>query len=96
MEKRASSFFKDTTLNDSPPYDLVFLNHPDKTELERLILKRHLHNDSLVVVDAINKYPRAWKSCCAIQDITVSIDFYRCGTLFLRREQAKQHFIIRL
>ena len=58
-----------------------------------------LHNDSLVVIANIHKqrnFHTAWEKLIKHPKITVSIDLFCCGLLFMRKEQVKQHFYIRL
>ncbi|NER16013.1 hypothetical protein [Spongiivirga citrea] len=58
-----------------------------------------LKNDvciALVDVYRKRKSIRAWKTHQKNEDITASIDFYKISLLFKRKEQQKQHFVIRL
>lgn len=58
-----------------------------------------LHNDSLVVITNIHKGQscyKTWENLIKHPKITVSIDLFCCGLLFIRKEQVKQHFYIRL
>ncbi|WP_435622957.1 hypothetical protein [Flagellimonas sp.] len=58
-----------------------------------------LHNDSLILFRGIHDSREAlssWKEFVKNKKVTVSIDFYHCGLLFIRKEQVKQHFTIRI
>lgn len=77
------------------PYDFVYLNTDQKIELPF----HDLYNDSMVLIDNIhhskNRY-KNWLLFIEKTQITVSIDFYHCGVVFVRKEQVKEHFKIRI
>jgi len=55
-------------------------------------------NDSIFIIDDINwskGMQNAWKAISAHRAVTVSIDLFRMGIVFFRRESSKQHFVIR-
>ena len=60
----------------------------------------HLHEDSLVVVDDIywsRDMNRAWNEICRHEMVTLSLDFYRNGFLFFKKNRLeKEHFMIQL
>lgn len=60
----------------------------------------HLHQDSLVVLDDIywsKDMNRAWKEICAHNSVTLSLDFYRNGFLFFKKNRLeKENFLIQL
>jgi hypothetical protein len=39
---------------------------------------------------------KVWQHMIASQDVTVSIDGFYCGLIFLKKGQEKQHFTLRL
>ncbi len=58
----------------------------------------HIHNDSVFIFDDIHwsaDMERAWETIKAHPAVTVTIDLYRVGIVFFRREQPKQHFVLR-
>ncbi|WP_372946586.1 hypothetical protein [Muriicola sp.] len=82
-----------------PPYDMVCTgqNMLSDTFLERIL--PHCHNDSMILIEGIHnsrKDLNLWESLCADPRITVSVDYFFGGLLFLREEQTKQHFRIRI
>jgi len=84
---------------DRPPFDLVFTPRMEVTEFQGLLAQGQLHNDSLVLVDQIHGSPanqRAWEALAQLPQVSVSIDLFHCGALFIRREQEKEHFRIRI
>ena len=57
-----------------------------------------LQNDSMILIDGIHKTKAdflSWEKLIRSPKITVSIDFYYCGELFVRQEQYKEHFVLR-
>ncbi|SHG43973.1 Methyltransferase domain-containing protein [Salegentibacter echinorum] len=83
-------------------HDLIYFdgNHTREATLdyfEKLLPTSH--NDSVFVFDDIHWSPgmeAAWEEIKAHLQVTVSIDTYYLGLIFFRKEQAKQHFKIRL
>ncbi len=56
------------------------------------------HNETVIIVDDIhwsNKMSEAWKCICEHPRVTLSLDIYRMGIVFLKKELSKQHFVIR-
>ncbi len=56
------------------------------------------HNDSFWIFDDIHwskEMENAWEYIKNHHEVTVSIDLFHYGLVFFRREQKKQHFIIR-
>lgn len=79
------------------PLDLIYLDSPRSDLLS--IYADKIHNDSMILVGNIHHAKRAssiWKSLCQNDMVTVSIDMFYCGILFVRKEQAKEHFKIRI
>ncbi|NHF57791.1 hypothetical protein FK220_000460 [Flavobacteriaceae bacterium TP-CH-4] len=82
---------------NEPPFDMAFM---DASNLGNLPFDADMvHNDTVIVVDNIhgtNKNRAAWKKIKTNPIVTVTIDLYYCGVVFLRKEQARQHFKIRI
>lgn len=79
------------------PSDLIYLDGPDADVLSAH--KNILHNDSMILINNIygnNVATAVWETLTQNEMITVSIDLFYCGILFLRQEQAKEHFKIRI
>lgn len=78
-------------------YKLFFFENPNEKEFSN---KLHLAtNNSCFVFKNIyknKKYNTYWKKMLTLNKVTVSIDTYFVGILFFRKEQAKQHFTIRV
>ncbi len=79
--------------------DLLFTKHLDAYGLDRLLSSGKLHNDSMVLIDSIHEDPESeqeWKDLIESPNISVSMDLFHCGVLFVRKEQVKEHFTIRI
>lgn len=84
---------------DEKPLDLLFMDEMDMTSFQKIRSEGKLHNDSLVLIDAIHGNQRnleQWNRLIALPEITVSIDMFYCGLISIRREQVKEHFTIRI
>lgn len=83
-------------------FDIIFVDgdHNGKRTLEYFEkLLNHVHNDSVIIFDDIYWNPgmtEAWKQIINHNQISVSIDTFQWGLIFFRKEQRKQHFVIRI
>ena len=83
-------------------FDLVYFdgNHQKEATLNYFQqLLPTAHNDSVFIFDDIHwsqGMEEAWETICKHPSVKVSIDTFHIGVVFFRREQAKQHFKIRL
>lgn len=81
--------------------DLIFFdgNHNYKSTLEYFDLcKEKADGNSVFIFDDIHWSPEmemAWKKIIADEKVTASIDLFALGIVFFRKEQLKQHFILR-
>ncbi|GLU44179.1 hypothetical protein [Allomuricauda sp. NBRC 101325] len=81
------------------PFDLIVVDHFEISTLEQWISENKLHNDSMIWVESIHKNKETleqWQALIRSPLITVSINMYHCGALFIRKEQVKEHFTIRI
>ncbi|WP_222984652.1 hypothetical protein [Flagellimonas meishanensis] len=84
---------------DAALCDILLINRLDQSGFCQLLHEGILHNDSMILVDSIHKNTAKldeWKTLVALPEITVSVDMYFCGAIFIRKEQVKQHFTIRI
>ncbi len=84
---------------ESDTIDLLFDPALDQTKLEQLISEKILHNGSMILIDGIHSNPqkeKCWQDLVQLPKVTVSIDMFHCGALFIRKEQVKEHFTIRI
>lgn len=95
----------DETLSKTLPslssLDFVFLdaNHRYEPTLNYFnqILKK-CHNNTIIILDDIHwseGMEKAWKEIIQHEQVSVSIDLFQLGFVFLRKEQPKQHFNLR-
>ncbi len=88
-------------LKETQNIDMVFIdgNHRgDKTLDYFNQFIQAAHNDTMIIIDDIhwsNEMRRAWKTIYNHPLITLSIDIYRMGIIFLKKELSKQHFVIK-
>lgn len=83
-------------------WDLVFFDghHSKEATLNyfELLLPR-AHNDSLFIFDDIywsKEMTKAWEIIKNHRQVSVTVDTFNWGLVFFRKEQAKQHFKIRV
>ena len=90
-----------TSLENQNVFDLIYIDL-DMVTLNKLKIKEIMnktHNNSLILFRGISssrKNNKYWESIIHLTDITVSIDTFYFGFIFFRKEQAKEHFVIRL
>ncbi|MEM8506374.1 MAG: hypothetical protein AAF717_01040 [Bacteroidota bacterium] len=85
--------------SEEAPVDLLYFEDIGRVLPEITFSDFNLHNNSLIVIANTHKTRnnlKAWEALIADPKITVSIDLFWCGLLFVRKEQVKQHFSIRL
>lgn len=96
LKIRLNSIFKNLEFTRLP-FDLIYVNSNSKPF--KHINKDYIHNETLLIIDGIYQSKERvlmWNELKKQDYISVTIDTYHCGILFFRREQAKEHFKIRL
>jgi predicted O-methyltransferase YrrM len=87
---------------NSQTLDLIYCdgNHTKQATLQYFeMLLPKTHNDTLLILDDIywsKQMTDAWEIIKNHPQVTVTIDTYKFGFVFFRKEQAKEHFTIRL
>ncbi|MGZ9675411.1 O-methyltransferase [Flavobacterium sp. GNP001] len=82
-------------------FDFIYFdgNHSEKATLEYFeLLLPTAHNDSVWIFDDIHwskGMEQAWEQIKKHPKVSVTIDTFQWGFVFFRREQPKEHFIIR-
>ena len=77
-------------------FDLIFNDLTNQLNFEKIL--NYTHNDTILVIDNIYQSAAnylAWENIKNHPMVTISIDTFTLGFLFFRKEQVKQHFIIR-
>jgi predicted O-methyltransferase YrrM len=96
-----SSFLGDIQLQ-TLNFKLIYFdgNHSKKATLDYFdLLLPTITNETVWIIDDIHWSPEmknAWEIIKTHQKVTVTIDTFQWGLVFFRREQPKQHFIIRI
>jgi len=81
--------------------DLIFIdgNHRYEKTLQYFnYIKKYIHNDTIIIFDDINwseDMHNAWKEIQQDKKVSVSIDIFQWGIVSCRKEQTKQHFVIK-
>ncbi|MBV1924853.1 MAG: class I SAM-dependent methyltransferase [Flavobacteriaceae bacterium] len=98
-----TSTFEDfISTTNSEAYDLIYVdgNHNKEKTLEYFNYLLHkVTNNSIIIFDDIYWSPQmneAWLEICQNNKVTVSIDMFYWGLIFFRKEQQKEHFVIRM
>lgn len=90
-----------TLMEKAGSVDFVFIdgNHRYKPTLHYFdTLLQIAHNDTIFVFDDIHwsyEMAQAWKEISRHESVSVSIDLFRVGIVFFKKELSKQHFVIR-
>jgi len=98
VDKFSNSLTKLTDTN----YDLIYIdgNHQKEATLQYFEdLLTTAHNNSMFILDDIhwsNEMLEAWETIKNHPKVTVTIDTFFWGFVFIRQEQAKEHFVIRV
>lgn len=77
------------------PWDLAYAHGPNLVDPQLL----DFHNDSVLLINNIHAseaMENQWHALLALPKARVTIDLFHCGLVFFRKEQAAQHFKIRL
>jgi len=96
LKPKLDSIFE-TLEYESLPYDIMYTsiqNKPFKNSDTE-----YNHNESMLIVTGIYESKESlalWKEIKKREEVRVTIDLYHCGLVFFRREQAKEHFKIRI
>jgi len=80
------------------PFDFAYYEHPDYSKVLYIIENDKIRNNGIVFLNAIHQNienQNIWKKLIALKKVTVSVDLFYCGVIFIRKEQQKEHFFIR-
>lgn len=82
--------------------DFVFVDgsHNREKTLEYFqSLLNYIHNDSVIIFDDIywsKDMTECWSEIISHPQVRVSIDTFKWGIIFFRKEQRKEHFVVRI
>ena len=88
-------------LEELKSVDLVYIdgNHRRKPTLDYFeLIRKYAHNETVFIFDDIHwslEMEEAWKTISADPDVHVSLDVFHFGLVFLRKQQVKEHFVLR-
>lgn len=96
--------FKDTLSKTivNKKYDLIYLDGNHQKEATINYFEQCLetvHNESIFIFDDIHwskPMEQAWEYIMNHPKVTISIDTFQWGIVFFRKEQLKEHFVIRV
>lgn len=97
-----STFQEYLNKNSKEQFDVVFIDgHHDGKALKHYLkeLKPQTHNDTIFILDDIrwsDSMLKAWNELIQDKEYRVSIDLFRIGILIPRKQQEKEHFVIKL
>ena len=97
--EKFENFIKDIPLEMK--YDLIYFdgNHTKEATIAYFeTLLKTTHNSSVWIFDDIHwsaGMTEAWKFIKNYPEVTVTIDTFQWGFVFFRKEQVKQHFVVR-
>ena len=106
-DKVSNVSFIESTFSDflnqisTEKYDLIFVDghHDGKATIDYMQkLDIHSHNDTIFILDDIrwsDDMFEAWNILRNSEKYNVSIDLFRMGILIPRKQQVKEHFILR-
>ncbi|MGY6647436.1 hypothetical protein [Wenyingzhuangia sp. IMCC45574] len=86
----------DTTTQENT-YDFIYMDIECLRKCSPMQYYTYMHNDSMLIVEK-NKSKESvalWETIKNDAQVTVTVDLYQIGLVFLRKEQVKQNFIIR-
>lgn len=87
-------------LNNSPEntfFDAIYIAYPATLDYFNQLIN-YICNDSFIILDGIHRnkeIKKTWYKIKNHEKVTVSIDLFYFGLIFFRKEQEKQHFILR-
>ncbi len=84
---------------DCDTYDFIYLDINTYTQDTVSLLSSVMHNDTLLLVNDIHTSDTTisiWEEIKNRPEVRVTIDTYHLGLIFFRKEQAKEHFVIRV
>ncbi len=88
----------DTSIQNNTTYDLIYLDALQH-QSDIASLSSVIHNDSVLIFNSIHRSEASatvWKKIKNDPAVKVTIDTFGLGFVFFRKEQATEHFMIRI
>ncbi len=90
----------DHNIQSKNNYDMIYLDmNQSQSYFDIELMLSIIHNDSVIILNSIYKSEdniMLWKTIQEHPKITVTIDTFYLGFVFIRNEQAKENFTIRV
>lgn len=80
---------------DKNPFDVMYFDTPRDTSLDL----GNIQNNTIVLINGIHhtsKNTTEWERIKNTEQVRITIDMFYCGAVFFRKEQAREHFKIRI
>ena len=87
------------TVVTAPPYDLYAMDRPGPELATWIGQPGNWHNDTVLFVGGLGEGGRmdpSWQDCLEPGPVRICLETYPAALLFFRREQAPEHFRIRI
>lgn len=90
-----------SVLEELKSVDLVYIdgNHRRQPTLDYFtLIRKYAHNDTVFIFDDIHwslEMEEAWKIISTDPDVHVTLDLFHFGIVIARKEQVKEHFVLR-
>jgi hypothetical protein len=79
------------------PFDIIYAD--ESSAHFKKVSENQIHNDSMLMIKGIYNSKKAvknWSQIKKMEQVRVTVDLFHCGIVFFRKEQAKEHFKIRI
>ena len=79
------------------PFDIIYAD--ESSAHFKNVAKDQIHNNSMLLIKGIynsKENIKNWKRIKKMEQVRVTVDLFYCGIIFFRKEQAKEHFRIRI
>jgi len=76
-------------------FNLLFYSYLSKNKIKKIVA---IYPKSFIIIKNIHQnkaMQKSWVEITQLQEATVTLDLFYFGVIFFRKEQAKEHFVIR-
>jgi hypothetical protein len=76
-------------------FNLLFYSYLSKNKIKKIVA---IYPKSFIIIKNIHQnkaVQKSWVEITQLQEATVTLDLFYFGVIFFRKEQAKEHFVIR-
>ncbi len=85
--------------DQEPPYDLFVFDRPGPEVIDWIEERDNWHNETVLYIGGLaqgGRMDRSWRNCLESESVRICLEAYPAALLFFRKEQAPQHFRIRI